>query len=148
MQGVVLRLGDFFLHPGDEFAQRGDGAGDHKIVFAVQLLSADLHSLGIGESDAIDDIGDHLDFLANGVDEGKAGVGEEDGERDPRETAAGAHIENLAHGGEGHHLGDGQGVEHVVLIEVLHILAGDDVDLSVPLLIKRQQSGKLLALPL
>ena len=55
---------------------------------------------------------------------------------------------NLAHGGEGHHLGDGQGVEHVVLIEVIHILAGDDVDLSVPLPVQRQQSGKLLALPL
>ena len=78
----------------------------------------------------------------------KRAVGEEDGQGHAGEAAAGAHVEHLAHRGKRHGFGDSQRVEHMMLVEMIHVFARDDVDMRIPFLVQRQQSGKLLTLPL
>ena len=99
-----------------------------EVVFTPQLLSADLLGADILELQLFGNALDDFDFLAYGVDKVEACIGEEDGERNAGKTAAGAHVEYFGHGFERLHLGDGEAVEDMVLIEVVHVFARDDVD--------------------
>ena len=63
-----------------------------------------------------------------------------------RESAAGAEVEDARAGTETDGLGDGQRVEHVVLVELVDVLAGDDVDLRVPVVVEGVEGLELLLL--
>ena len=145
---VVLGVGDLATDPLGELREVGDGPGDDKVKIALHLLGTDLFGTHILETKLFHHILHHFYFLPDGVDQIELGIGEKDGQRDAWETASGADIKHLSHGLEGLHLGDGEAVEDVVLIEMVHVLAGDDIDFGVPILIKWQESGKLLLLPL
>ena len=77
----------------------------------------------------------HAHFFAYAVDEAEVGFGEEDGEGDAGETAARAEVEDARAGAEADEFGNAEGVEDVVLVEVVDVLAGDDVDFGVPVLV-------------
>lgn len=134
-EGVVVAVGDFAAHPASELAEVGHGTRDDEVVVAFDLLGAYLLGTHVLELEAFGNILHHLDFLAYRVDEVEVGVGEHDGEGYAGEAAPGAHVEDVGHGLEGLHLGDGETVEDVVLVEVVHVFAGDDVDLGVPVLV-------------
>lgn len=130
-----MAVGDFAAHPAGELAEVGDGTRDDEVVVAFDLLGAYLLGAHVLELEAFGNVLHHLDFLAYRVDEVEVGVWEHDGEGYAGKAAAGAHVENVGHGLEGLHLGDGEAVEDVVLVEVAHVLAGDDVDLGIPVLV-------------
>lgn len=134
-EGVVVAVGDFAAHPLGELAEVGHGTRDDEVVVAFDLLGAYLLGTHVLELEAFGNVLHHLDFLAYRVDEVEVGVGEHDGEGYAGEAAPGAHVEDVGHGLEGLHLGDGETVEDVVLVEVVHVFAGDDVDLGVPVLV-------------
>jgi hypothetical protein len=78
----------------------------------------------------------HADFLARTVDEVELTIREENGEGDAGESATRAEVEDTGAWTETDHLGDGERVKHMVLIELVDVLAGYDVDLSVPFVVK------------
>ena len=63
-------------------------------------------------------------------------LGEHYGKGDAGKAAAGAKVHNLGSGLEVDDLGNAKRVEDVVLIEVVNVLAGDDVDFGVPIVIQ------------
>ena len=59
------------------------------------------------------------------------------------ETATGAEVENLRAGLEAYEAADSHGVKHMVLIQIIDILARDNVNLLIPFMIQRIQGFKL-----
>ena len=78
--------------------------------------------LAVLQSDGIRHLLCHSDFLACAVYQFEVALGKEDGEGNTRETSACAEVKDFRTWSEVHHLGNGQRVEHVVLIEVVDIL--------------------------
>lgn len=72
--------------------------------------------------------------------------GEEDRQRNRRKAAAAADVENARPGVERADLGNSQRVEHVTQVQLVEILARDDVDLRVPVGVKVVQRRKPLPL--
>ena len=145
---VVLNVGHFTPHPLAELAEVGDGTRDDEVEIALHLLGTDLFGTDVLQLQLLGHVLHHLDFLPYRVDKIKLGIGEHDGQGDAGEPAAGTHIEYLGHGFERLHLGDGKAVKDMVLVEVVHVFARDDIDFGVPVLIQRQKGGKLFLLPL
>ena len=69
-------------------------------------------------------------------------LGKEDCEGHRRETAAATDIEDTGAGLEAAHLGDGQRMEDVTQVELVEILARNNVDLGVPIGIEVPQRGE------
>ena len=92
--------------------------------------------MAVLQTDGLTDFLCHSDLLARAVDEFELTVGEENGQRNARETTSSAEIEDLTARTETDHLGNGHRMEHMVLVEVIDILARDDVDLVVPIAIE------------
>ena len=80
-----------------------------------------------------------VDFLASAVNQLELAIREEDGERNARETATTTEIEDFCSWTEMYGLRDSHGVKHVVLIQVVDILAADHVDFGVPVTIESVQ---------
>ena len=78
----------------------------------------------------------HRDFLARPVDEVELGLRKHNRQGDAGEAASGAEVHDLHAGQQFEVFGDGQGMQHMVLIEVLHVLARDDIDFGVPIQIQ------------
>ena len=87
-----------------------------------------------------------LDLLAYAIHEEELTLGEEDRQRDPREAAPCAEVEDTRAGLEADHLCDAQRVQDVMLVEGVDVLAGDDVDLGVPVAVEGIQSSELALL--
>ena len=111
------------------------------LVFAAQVFG-----MAVVESDGLTHLLGHAYLLARAVDESEFAVGEEDGQGDTWEAAAGAEIEDAGAWAEVDTLGDGHRVEHVVLVELVDVLAGYNVNLLVPLPIERVECLDLLSL--
>ena len=100
----------------------------------------------VGEAQGGDDFVADADFLADAIDEVELHVGEHDGEGDAGEAAAGAEVHDAGAGAEVDDLGDAQGVEDMVLIEVVDVLARDDIDLGVPVVVEGVEGCEALKL--
>ena len=135
-QGILLLLGDVLPDNPDEIGQRHDGTAHHKVVVALLVFTTQVRRLTVLQSDGITDFLSDTDLLARAVDELELAFGEENGQRNAREPAASAEIENRGARTEIDDLGDGHRVKHVVLIEVVDVLAGDDIDLVVPVTVE------------
>ena len=142
-QGVALRLGDVLADNLHEVGQGHDGAAHHEVVAAFLVLTAQVLGVAVLEADGLADFLGDADLLARAVDEFELAFGVEDGEGDARETAASAEVENLGARAESADLGDGQRVEHMVLVDVVDVFAGDDVDLGVPVAVECVEGLKL-----
>ena len=99
--------------------------------------------LAVFQSDGLRHLLSHTDFLACAVYEFELAFREEDGQRNTRESATSAKVQNLSAWSEVDHLGDGQRVENMVLVQIVDVLARYNVNLSVPLTIERIKSIKL-----
>lgn len=73
-------------------------------------------------------------------------LGKEDRQRHRREAAAAPHVEDTGTGIERTDLGNGERMQHMAQVELVEILARDDVDLGVPVGVKAVQGGELLPL--
>ena len=142
-EGVALGLGDVLADDLHEVGQGHDGAADHEVVAAFLVLAAQVFGLAVAESDGLTDLLGDADLFARAVDKFETAVGEEDGQGDAGEAAACAEVEDLGAGTEADDLGDGQRVEHVVEVEAVDVLAGDDVDLGVPVAVEVVEGLKL-----
>ena len=104
----------------------------HEIVLAFFVLSAQVFSLEILQIDCRSHLVADSDFLARSIYQLELAFREEDGERNARETSTAAEIENLRARTEIDGFGYCQRMEHVVLVQIIDVLAADDIDLAVP----------------
>ena len=79
------------------------------------------------QSDAVCHFRGHSHFLADAVNEVELHFGKQDGKGDTRKAAACAQVHDACACLEADDLGYSQGVEHVVFVQVLDVLAGYDV---------------------
>ncbi len=82
----------------------------------------------------------HLDFLGDGIHKRKLGLRKEYRQRNARKPAPRAYIHHPAPRQEPHAPPDGQTVQHMVGVEIVHILARNHIDFGVPLSVERPQS--------
>ena len=129
---VVLDVGNLTPYPLAKLAEVGDGTRDDEVEIALHLLGTDLFGTYVLQLQLLGHVLHHLDFLSYRVDKVELGIGKHNGQGDAGEPAAGTHIEYLGHGFEGLHLGDGKTVKDMVLIKVADVLAGNHVDLLIP----------------
>ena len=78
----------------------------------------------------------HANFLARTVDEVELTLREENSKGDTGEPTTCAEIEDAGARTETDDLGDGERVKHMVLVELVDVFTGYDIDLRVPLVIK------------
>ncbi len=91
-------------------------------MLCLEILQIDSRSHLVADSD----------FLACSIYQFELAFREEDSERNARETSTAAEIENLRARTEMDGLGYSQRMEHVVLVQIIDVLAADDIDLAVP----------------
>lgn len=115
-----------------------------KAVFFLDDIAVD--ALHILEADGLGDGFGYAHLLAYTVDEAELYLGEEYGERYAGESATCAEVEDAGAGAEVDDLGDAEGVEDVVEVEVVNVLAGDDIDFGVPVFVKGLKRGELFTL--
>ena len=142
----MLTLGDILLNDLHEVWQGHDCTTDHEVVETFFVFTTQMGRLAVLQSDGIADLLSHANFLARAVDELELAVGKENGQRDAGETTARAEIEDLTAWTETDDLGYRHRVKHVVLVEVVDVFAGDDIDFLVPVAIERIEGVNLLAL--
>ena len=113
------------------------------------------HLYGPGSMPRIDDVFQpdglghlrcHHNLLARPVYELEVDFGEHDGEWDAGETAPCAEVEHVGAWLEADELGYSERMENVMLIKIVDVLAGYDVDFRVPVSIQVEESGELAAL--
>ncbi len=145
-QGVLLMFGDVFLNNLHQIGQGHNGTTDNKVVETFLILTTQVGGLAVLQSDGITHFLGYTDLLACTIDQLELTIGEEDGQRNAGKTSAGAEIENLGAGTETDDLGNRHRVKHMVFVEVVDVLTGDDVDLLVPIAIKGVKGLYLLTL--
>ena len=99
------------------------------------------------QSDSVANLLSHAYLLARSVNQLKIAFGKENGQRNTWETATRTEVQNLGAWGKLNHLADGQRVQHVVFVQVVDVLARNDVYLGVPVTIQSVERSKLLLLP-
>ena len=120
---VALLLGDVLAAYLEQVFERHHGTAHGKIEESFLLLAAAMAEGYILQSYALRHLGSHAYLLTDAVDQVEVHLGEHDGQGDTGKATACANVENLRAWGEAYHLGYAQRVKHVVLIEVLDILA-------------------------
>ena len=145
-QCILLLFGYVFADYLCKVGQGHDGTADHEVLFALLFLATKMAGLAVFQSDGVADLLSHTDFLARAVDELKLAFGKQDSQRNAWEAAASAEVENACAGAEVYHPGNGHRVEHVVLVEVVDVLARDDVDFGVPVAIQLVEQSNLVLL--
>ncbi len=145
-QGVALFLVDVLAHELRQFSKVHDGTGDHEVELSFFLNHVAVHGSDVLQADGLCHGGGHLYLLTDAVEEVETTFGEEYGKRNAGEAAARTHVHYGGTGTEADDFGDAQRVEHVVGIEIVDVLARNDVYLGVPVVIERVESSKLLAL--
>ena len=145
-KGVLVLLGDVFLHDFDEVGQWHDSTTDHKIVETFFVFTTQVRGLAILQSNSLANFLSDTDFLSCTVDELELAVWEEYGQWDAWETTACAKVEYSGAFAETDDLGDGHRMKYMVLVEIVDILSGDDVDFVIPIAIEGIEGFYLLML--
>ncbi len=133
-------------NPAREGRHVGHGARDDVVEPLRELLGTAVARFEVGDARPFGHGAHHGDLLADRVDGRKTCLGEEDRQRHRGEAPSAADVEHPRAGREGADAGDGQRVEHVAQVELIEILARDDVDAGVPLGVERPERGELFAL--
>ena len=137
---------DVLAHECGEGFHVCDAAADDEVVASAFLDGVAVRRLHVLESQGVGDGLCYAHFLPNAVDECELAFGEHDGEGYAWESAACSEVEDFRCGAQRDNLRDGEAVEYVVRVEVVDVLAGDDVYLCVPVAIQAVEGGVLLAL--
>jgi len=144
--GIALFIGDVFAHNLHQVGQWHHGTAHHKVVFALLVLAAQVLGLAVGQADGMAYLLGHANLLARPVNQFELAFGKHDGQGNAGETTACAEVKHMGLGPELDEAGNAQRVEYMVLIQVVNILAGDDIDFLVPFMIQRIKGSKLLVL--
>ena len=144
--GVALGAADVLADEFHKVGQGHHGTADHKIELAFLLLGALLYARNIVQTNGLRDFVGDAYLLADAVDERELALGEQDGEGYAGETAACADIQDGGAALEGDDLRDGKRMEDMVLVEVVDVLARDDVDFGVPVAVEGVEGSELLQL--
>ena len=146
-QGVVLVLmRDVLLNNLHEVGQGHHGTAHHEVVLCLLLLARQLLSHNVLQSDGLCHLVHHADLLARAVDHLKLALRKHYCQGNAGEASARAKVENARAVAELNLVGYGKRVQHMVLIEVVHVLTRDHVNLAVPVLVQLLELGKLRAL--
>ena len=125
---------DIFHDERNEGVERHDGAADDEIESLTALADVAVLKGDIRQAEVVGDAAGDVDLLADAVDEMEMTVGIDGGERDAGEAAARAQIEDgRARLKVAPEAGDRQRMKDVMQIQIVYVLAGNDVDLSIPL---------------
>ena len=143
---IFLSLFEPVPDPADKFGHGRHGARNDVVETLFEGL--DPHAAGrqVPQPERSGDPFDHRDLLADRIRGGEVCPGKEDRQRHGRESAAAPHVENPRSVAERADLGDGQRMQHVTQVELVEILARNDVDLRVPVGIEVVQRRELLLL--
>ena len=125
---------------------RGISARHYEVELVVLVLAASVHRLHVGQADAFSHGFGHVYLLARAVDETPLRVREQDGQGYARKATTRTEIQHLRAGPKVQKLGDGQRVQHMVLVEIVNVFARDDVDLAVPVAVETVECLQLLQL--
>lgn len=145
-QGAALSAFEAVPNPVHEFGHGRNGARNDVIVAFRKRFGTRAAGFQIPQTQSRGHAFDDGDLLADGIDGRETRFGEEDRQRNRRKAAAAADVENARPGVERADLGNSQRVEHVTQVQLVEILARDDVDLRVPVGVKVVQRRKPLPL--
>ena len=106
--GAAVLANDVFTYNLHEIGKGHDGATDDEVVQSLFVFASQVLGGAVGQSYGLAHLLGHVDLLARAVDEFKLAVGEENGQRNAGEAAAGAEIENAGTRAETDGLCDGQ----------------------------------------
>ena len=127
-----------------EIGQRHYRTTDNEIVLAFLVLATQMFRCAILQSDGITHFLCDTNLLARTVNQLKAALRKHDSQGNTRKTATRTKIENLRTRGKAIVTRDGQRVEHMVKIQLIDILARNDIDLGIPVAIEGIELAKLL----
>ena len=113
-----------------------DRTADHEIILAFLVLAPQVLGMAVAEADGLAHLLCHTDLLACAVDKLELAVREEYGEGDAWEASSCTEVENTGARTETDDFGYGEGVKYMVLIELVDVLAGYDVDFRIPFVVK------------
>lgn len=132
---VLLPAGtNIGAHPRDKTGKLGNGATHNKVIRLMILLDPGMQRLHIAQLKVAYDRIYHLQFLPDGINQHKPHFGEEYGQGKTGETATSTCIQHHCPRCEANNPGDGQGMQHVMEVEILEIFPADQVDPAVPVL--------------
>lgn len=135
-------------YPLDECGHVGDGARDGIVEPAVYLFDARVQHLDVADSRTFGYAAYDRRLLGYRVHGREPRLGEEYGQRYARETAAAADIDDARPRIETADAGNGQRMEYVAYVELVEVLARNDVDFRVPVGVQGSEGFELLLLPL
>ena len=127
-----MKSGVELLYYLDQVGQGHYGTAYDEVVLALLFFSPQVLGVAILQTDGAAHLLRHAYLLARTVDELELCLGEQDGKGDAGEPSAGAEVENPRAWPEVDALCYRQGVEHVMLIQIVDVLSGYYVDLRVP----------------
>ena len=147
-QGVPLLGADVLADNLQQVGEGHHGTAHHIVELLLFLLGAAMAEGDVLQADGRGYLRGHTHFLPDAVHQVELHLGEEYGQGDAGESASSAQVHD---GGAGHELGvlgDAERMEHMMLVEVGDVLAGNHVYLRVPVRVEVVQRCKLLALRL
>ena len=145
-QGIVLLLGDVLPDNLIQIGQGHDCTADNEVVLTLFVFAAQVGRLAVLQTDGLTNFLCHPDFLARAVDQLELAAWKQNGQGDSREAATRAEIKDTGARLETDDLGYRHRVEHVMLVEMVDVFSGDDIDLVVPVAIEGIERLYLTAL--
>jgi len=95
------------------------------------------------QADSVAHLLSHANLLARTVDKLEVALRKENGEGHARKTTTCAEVEDMRAWLEADETTNGQRMEHMVFVEIIDILARDDINLLIPFMIQRIEGFKL-----
>ena len=143
---VKHAVGERMFFPGlnqffDEAKKRGqirDRASRDEIEMPADFLGAGDARLDVFQREPFRDVGDDADFLRDGIRQREMRLREQHGEQQPREAAARADVDHARAAHELEKRSRGETRRVVMPLEVVDVLAGNEVDFRVPLAVERR----------
>ena len=115
-----------------DFGQGHDRSASDDVELVFHLLGTFVFSHHVIQPYGVFHGVHHGDFLAGAVNEVELGLGKHDGQGDAGKPSASAEIHDFHAWKQLEILRYGEGVKHMMLIKVVHVLSGDDIDLAIP----------------
>lgn len=143
-QRIVLVFLDVLPYASHQVNHWHDCARHNKVVvLLLDVFATSMSELHVVQLNGFSHSLSHLQFLPDAVNQMETRIWEKYSQRNARESATAPQVEDMRVGAELYHLCDGQGMKHMMQVEVLDVLARNDINLSVPV---RVQSIECLEL--
>ena len=134
-RGMLGTLGDLFVNPFEKSGEARDGPSDHEVVasFFGHFLDSSASDLDIFQVQLAYHVFHHHYFFPDRVEQREAGLWVADGQGYSGQASARADIEQTGLGHEPEEPGDGQAMSQMLEFQPVGVLAGDQVDLGIPI---------------